>query len=67
MKDKIWYREAFKLKVMKELRDAKWKTVKEAATAYGIAEMSVYNHRRFHESLDYKTPVAFRAEWKKVA
>lgn len=43
MKDKIRYSEAFKLKVMEELRDAKWKTVKEAAMAYGIAEMSVYN------------------------
>lgn len=43
MKDKIRYSEAFKLKVMEELRDAKWKSVKEAATAYGIAEMSVYN------------------------
>ena len=38
MKDKIRYSEAFKLKVMEELRDAKWKSVKEAATAYGIAE-----------------------------
>ena len=43
MKDRIRYSEAFKLKVMEELRDAKWKSVKEAATAYGIAEMSVYN------------------------
>ena len=43
MKDKIRYSEAFKLKVMEELRDAKWKSVKEAATAYGIAEMSDYN------------------------
>ena len=43
MKDKIRYSEAFKLKVMEELRDAKWKSVKEVATAYGIAEMSVYN------------------------
>ena len=43
MKDRIRYSVAFKLKVMEELRDAKWKSVKEAATAYGIAEMSVYN------------------------
>ena len=43
MKDKIRYSEAFKLKVMEELRDAKWKSVKEVATAYGIAEMSAYN------------------------
>ena len=27
---------------MEELRDGKWKTVKEVATAYGVAEMSVY-------------------------
>ena len=46
MKDRIRYREAFKLKVMEELRDAKWKSVKEAAAAYGIAEMSVYNWMR---------------------
>ena len=46
MKDRIRYSEAFKLKVMEELRDAKWKSVKEAATAYGIAEMSVYNWMR---------------------
>ena len=26
-----------------------------------------YNHRRLHESLGYKTPVTFRAEWKDVA
>ena len=43
MKDRIRYSEAFKLKVMEELRDAKWKSVQEAARAYGIAEMSVYN------------------------
>ena len=46
MKDKIRYNESFKLKVMEELRDAKWKSVKEAATAYGIAEMTVYNWMR---------------------
>ena len=43
MKDRIRYSEAFKLKVMEELRDAKSKSVQEAARAYGIAEMSVYN------------------------
>ena len=43
MKDRIRYSEAFKLKVMEELRDAKWKSVQEAVRAYGIAEMSVYN------------------------
>ena len=46
MKDRIRYSEAFKLKVMEELRDAKWKSVQEAARAYGIAEMSVYNWMR---------------------
>ena len=46
MKDRIRYSEAFKLKVMEELRDAKWKSVQEAAKAYGIAEMSVYNWMR---------------------
>ena len=42
-KDRIRYSEAFKLKVMEELRDGKFKSVKEAAIGYGIAEMSVYN------------------------
>ena len=46
MKDRIRYGEALKLKVMAELRDAKRKSVKEAVTAYGIAEMSVYNWMR---------------------
>ena len=46
MKNRIMYSESFKLKVMEELRDAKWKSVKEAATAYGIAEGSVYNWMR---------------------
>ena len=53
MKDRKRYSEAFKLKVMEELRDAKWKSVQEAARAYGIAEMSVYNwmHRLGFEHL----------------
>ena len=42
-KDRIRYSEAFKLKVMEELRDGKFKSVKEVARGYGIAEMSVYN------------------------
>lgn len=45
-KERKWYSEAFKLKVMEELRDAKWKSAREAATAYGIAEMSVYRWMR---------------------
>ena len=42
MKEQKRYSVAFKLKVMEELRDAKWKSVQEAAKAYGIAEWSVY-------------------------
>lgn len=41
MKDKKRYSEAFKLKVMEELRDGKWKTVADAATAYGVHENCV--------------------------
>ena len=33
IKEKKRYSEAFKLKVMEELRDGKWKTVADAATA----------------------------------
>ena len=36
MKDRIRYSEAFKLKVMEVLREAKWKSVQEPAKAYGI-------------------------------
>ncbi len=36
IKEKKRYSEAFKLKVMEELRDGKWKTVADAATAYGV-------------------------------
>ena len=41
MKDKKRYSEAFKLKVMEELRDGKWKTVADAATAYGVSAQGV--------------------------
>ena len=41
MKDKKRYSVAFKLKVMEELRDGKWKTVADAATAYGVHENCV--------------------------
>ena len=41
MKDKKRYSEAFKLKVMEELRDGKWKTVADAAHAYGVSETGV--------------------------
>ena len=41
MKDKKRYSEAFKLKVMEELRDGKWKTVAEAAEKYGVSASAV--------------------------
>lgn len=37
----VRYSEAFKLKVLEELRDGKWKSVQEAACAYGISEKGV--------------------------
>ena len=42
MKDKKRYTMAFKLKVMEELRDGKWKTVADAARAYGASETGVH-------------------------
>ena len=41
MKDKKRYSEAFKLKVMEELRDGKWKMVADAAQAYGVSAQGV--------------------------
>ena len=41
MKDKKRYSEAFKLKVMEELRDGKWKAVADAAQAYGVSAQGV--------------------------
>ena len=41
IKEKKRYSEAFKLKVMEELRDGKWKTAADAATAYGVHENCV--------------------------
>ena len=41
MKDKKRYSEAFKLKVMEELRDGKWKTVADAVQAYSLSETGV--------------------------
>ena len=41
MKDKKRYSEAFKLKVMEELRDGKWKTVADAAQACGVSAQGV--------------------------
>ncbi|MCR5415012.1 MAG: integrase core domain-containing protein, partial [Kiritimatiellae bacterium] len=46
--------------------DRHFKTKAEAHKAIAEA-IWVYNHRRLHESLGYKTPAAFRAEWKAVA
>ena len=46
MKDRIRYSEAFKLKVMEELRDRKWKSAIGAASAYGIAPRTVYGWLR---------------------
>ena len=53
---------------MEELRDAKWKSVKEAATAYGIAEMSVYNwmHKLGFEHLSGRR-ISKRMELKRIA
>ena len=41
MKDKKRYSEAFKLKVMEELRDGKWTTVADAAQACGVSAQGV--------------------------
>lgn len=35
------YSEAFKLKVMEELRDGKWKSVGEASMAYGVSTAGI--------------------------
>ena len=40
-KDRKRYSEVFKLKVMEELRDGKWKSVAEAVQAYGLSETGV--------------------------
>ena len=41
MKDTKRYSMAFKLKVMEELRDGKWRTVADAAQAYGVSAHGV--------------------------
>ena len=46
--------------------DRHFKTKAEARKAVEEA-IWIYNHRRLHEKLNYKTPAAFRAEWRKVA
>ena len=46
--------------------DRHFKTKADARKAIKEA-IWIYNHRRLHEKLNYKTPVAFRAEWFKKA
>ena len=41
MKDQKRYSMGFKLKVMEELRDGKWKTVAEAGEAYGVTPTGI--------------------------
>lgn len=43
LKESKRYSQGFKLKVMEELRDGKWKTVAEAALAYGVTPKSIRN------------------------
>lgn len=45
-KERKRYSEAFKLHVMEELRDGKWKTPTEAAMAYGMPSQNVRNWMR---------------------
>ena len=42
MKDRHSYSRAFKLHVMEELRDGKWKSQADAAAAYGLRPQSVH-------------------------
>ena len=46
--------------------DRHFKTKAEARKAIEEA-IWIYNHRRLHEKLGYKTPAAFRAEWRDAA
>ena len=46
--------------------DRHFKTKDEARKAIEEA-IWIYNHRRLHEKLGYKTPAAFRAEWRDAA
>ena len=46
--------------------DRRFRTKSEARTAIEEA-IWIYNHRRLHEKLGYKTPAAFRAEWRTAA
>lgn len=40
------YSEAFKLKVMEELLDGKWKSVGEASMAYGVSTAGIHKWMR---------------------
>lgn len=40
------YSEAFKLHVLEELRDGKWKSQSDAAAAYGIPPQNIHNWMR---------------------
>ena len=46
--------------------DRHFKTKAEARKAIEEA-IWIYNHRRLHEKLGYKTPAAFRADWRAAA
>ena len=46
--------------------DRHFRTKSEARTAIEEA-IWIYNHRRLHEKLGYKTPAAFRAGWRAAA
>ncbi len=46
--------------------DRHFRTKSEARTAIEEA-IWTYNHRRLHEKLGYKTPAAFRADWRAAA
>ena len=46
MKEQKRYSTGFKLKILEELRDGKWKTVAEASKAYGVTPGGIRNWMR---------------------
>ena len=46
MKDRLSYSKAFKLHVMEELRDGRWKTQSDAAVAYGLPQSYIHKWMR---------------------
>ncbi|MBQ7251803.1 MAG: transposase [Kiritimatiellae bacterium] len=46
MKDRHGYSKAFKLHVMEELRDGKWKSQADAAAAYGLPQSYIHKWMR---------------------